>query len=72
MKLEVGDGVVMRDEAFSHFEDYSELQGVVGEVIHISINEGDALFAYTLKFELPKMTIITKMPHSYLQIPGRA
>jgi len=40
MKIDIGDGVVMRDEAFKHFdEDCSELRGVVGEVVHISTNE---------------------------------
>jgi len=68
MKIDIGDGVVMRDEAFRHFdEDCSELRGVVGEVVHISNNN-----SYTLKFECPTKVIITKMPLSYLQIPGRA
>jgi len=73
MKIDIGDGVVMRDEAFKHFdEDCSELRGVVGEVVHISTNEDHSPCSYTLKFECPTKVIITKMPHAYIQIPGRA
>ena len=73
MKIDVGDGVVMRDEAFKHFdEDCSELRGIVGEVIHITANEDLSAKSYTLKVECPTKVIITKMPVGYLQIPGRA
>ena len=73
MKIDIGTEVVMRDEAFKHFdEDCSELRGIVGEVVHISTNEDLSAKSYTLKFECPTKVIITKRPIDYLQLPAIA
>ena len=73
MKIDIGTEVVMRDEAFQHFdEDCSELKGIVGEVVHITANEDFSIKNCTLKFECPTKVIITKMPIDYLQLPAIA
>jgi len=73
MKIDVGDMVVMRDEAFQHFdEDCSELRGIEAEVVYISSNGDGSSKDLTLKFECPNKILITKLPRSYVQIAGRA